>query len=412
MPKTCIICGQRARSKEHIFPAALGGRRKDKGIYCEPHNKGFSPLAAIITDQLKAINALLAVRPDRSGVRAKAFEYKSPTGEQLTIFNGSVKRTNPNQTQSQGKLQVHLTLGGPEGLRSIAYIALTFFAHHFQPYARHAELQPIKDFVLGTAQNEFVWWESVDVVKTLPPNPFEFGHTIVLVTSASTHEATALVSLFQSLHFGVSLGKIEGLADKSVVVFIDPHAEAPDDIKEDKHNSALLKLQKPEPLHAYLEKIVREGAGQHQLQLLLNKIERWKFKNDMLPFLDRLNAARSLAPALFFEEIKGVVEEQANRVYRLMQYVASEFAATQKNNTLMEPCVNLINATIEKDPTTSSGLSPLAEACTANAMGAIINELRTKLSQNEIDMNYLWEVFSAGYGKGIVREAIMSLIRQ
>jgi hypothetical protein len=37
-----------------------------------------------------------------------------------------------------------------------------------------------------------------------------------------------------------------------------------------------------------------------------------------------------------------------------------------QKNTLMEQVVNLINATVEADPTTSSGLSPLAEACTTN----------------------------------------------
>ena len=296
MPKACIICGQRAGSREHIFPAALGGRRTNKGIYCGHHNNGFSPLASIIADQLKPINALLAVRPDHSD-KAEAFQYISPTGEQLTIFNGSVKRTTPTATQSQGRLRIELPLGGHDGLRAIAYIALTFFAHHFSAYARHGKLQSIKDFVLGTAQNQFAWWESADVVNALPPNPFEFGHTIALVTSASTDEATALVSLFQSLTFGVSLGKVDGLAEKSVVVFIDPHADkAPDDIKEDRHDIALLDLRKPEPLHAHLEKIVREGTEPREIQLLFNRIERWKFKNDMLPFLDRLNAARNLPP--------------------------------------------------------------------------------------------------------------------
>jgi hypothetical protein len=42
MPRTCIICGNRAGSAEHIFPAGLGGRRTNRGIYCGPHNNGFS----------------------------------------------------------------------------------------------------------------------------------------------------------------------------------------------------------------------------------------------------------------------------------------------------------------------------------------------------------------------------------
>ena len=95
MPKTCIICGRRAGSREHTFPAALGGRRTNKGIYCGTHNQGFSHLANIITQQLKSINALLVVRPDHED-RAEPFDYTSPEGEPLVIFDGAVKRATPS----------------------------------------------------------------------------------------------------------------------------------------------------------------------------------------------------------------------------------------------------------------------------------------------------------------------------
>jgi hypothetical protein len=218
MPKTCIICGGRAGSREHTFPAALGGRRTNKGIYCGLHNQGFSHLAKIITQQLKSINALLAVRPDHED-SAEPFDYTSPEGEQLVIFDGSVKRATPGTTDNDPHVQ--LNLGGPDGLRSIAYIALTFFAHHFQDYARHSGLDAIKAFLLENGDNTFVWWESPHAAAPLPSNPFPFGHTIALMTSATTQEATAFVSLFQSLNFGIHLGTLSGLTDKSVVVFID-----------------------------------------------------------------------------------------------------------------------------------------------------------------------------------------------
>jgi hypothetical protein len=68
MAKDCVICGKPAGSKEHVFPAALGGRRTNKGIYCGTHNNGYSPLAAALSAQLKAINALLGVRGDHASV--------------------------------------------------------------------------------------------------------------------------------------------------------------------------------------------------------------------------------------------------------------------------------------------------------------------------------------------------------
>jgi hypothetical protein len=58
--KKCIICGGAAGSREHVFPAALGGGRVNKGIYCGTHNNGFSPLAAILSAQLTLLMPSLA----------------------------------------------------------------------------------------------------------------------------------------------------------------------------------------------------------------------------------------------------------------------------------------------------------------------------------------------------------------
>jgi hypothetical protein len=146
MAKTCIICGGRAGSGEPVFPAVLGGRRINNGIYCDTHNQGFSPLASIIGWQLKAMNALLAVRPDHKK-KAEPFKYTSPSGEELVIFNGSVTRSSqPAATDTDAPMRIELKLGGPDGLKAVAYIALTFFAPYFQDQARKQGLQPLKDF--------------------------------------------------------------------------------------------------------------------------------------------------------------------------------------------------------------------------------------------------------------------------
>src|SRR5215204_3086692 len=210
MSRTCIICGNRAGSREHVFPAALGGRRTNKGIYCGRHNNGFSPLAGIIAAQLKLINPLLAVRPDHH-VCAEPFHYTSPEGEELVIFDGVVRRAVPDPSGGDHSHHVRLTLGGADGLRSVAYIALTFFAHHFRKHAPNPGLDALKAFGLRGGHNEFVWWERSESAAAVPPNPFAFGHTIVVMTSAPLHEATAFVSLFQSFHFGLRLGTLSGL---------------------------------------------------------------------------------------------------------------------------------------------------------------------------------------------------------
>jgi hypothetical protein len=321
MAKTCIICGNPAGSREHVFPASLGGRRTNKGIYCGEHNNGFSPLASIVSRQLKPINALLAVRPDHSA-RAEPLDYTSPEGEDLTIFDGVVKRAEPSEGSDEKWLRVQLNLGGLDGLRAVAYIALTFFAHHFQEYARGVELKGIKDFLSNAADNQFVWWENETTLSKIGSNPFLFGHTIVVALSASTRMATVFISLFQSLHFGVQLGQFETAADKSVLIFIDPHADsAPADLKETRYEVPIIDLTKPQPLQLHLEQMVRDGNAEKGLQRLLAEIERWKFDKDMLSVVKRLNAARLTLPHERTAAVEHIVQEQAGRVFRLMRHI-------------------------------------------------------------------------------------------
>lgn len=94
MPRNCIICGEPAGSREHVFPAALGGRRTNKGIYCGHHNHAFSPLAATVAEQLRAINALLSVRPDH-GSTATAIAVNGPRGQALVLSGTKVKLAPP-----------------------------------------------------------------------------------------------------------------------------------------------------------------------------------------------------------------------------------------------------------------------------------------------------------------------------
>lgn len=250
------------------------------------------------------------------------------------------------------------------------------------------------------------------MAATLPPNPFPFGHTIVLMSSATTHEATAFISLFQSLHFGIHLGTLSRLTDKSVVVFIDPQADkAPGDIEEQKNDIVLLTLLKPNPVHAHLESNIREGVGQHSLQELLNKIERWKFDKDMAAVLVRFNAARELPPDRLVGEIATIVEEQTNRVYRLMKYVASEFIAAQNSNSALQPVVRHIKALIERDAAIPSTLTPAAEDCAIRCVLALVKDLCKRLAQRDITMDDLWDVFSSGHGAGIVGEIMFAPFR-
>ena len=94
-----------------------------------------------------------------------------------------------------------LIIGGPEGLRAVGYVALTFLAHHFPSIARQRGLKAFKDFVLGVANTELVWWDFDAPSRDMPKQRFRFGHRVVISLSASRREAYARVSLFSTFNF-------------------------------------------------------------------------------------------------------------------------------------------------------------------------------------------------------------------
>ncbi|HDS6501450.1 TPA: hypothetical protein QH250_000166 [Enterobacter asburiae] len=181
MAKTCIVCGKTAGSGEHVFPASLGGRRINSGIYCSNHDNSYSGLVSEIANQLDFINAHLGVRPDRSKHPKTAYAVHELTGETVSFSVKGWSFTKP-RIISRSKVgeheQVHMgfpdqqsvktfitemeakgykfsplsspiqrpyisnafyhnrTFGGPCGLGAIAYIAQTFFAQEFPEIAR------------------------------------------------------------------------------------------------------------------------------------------------------------------------------------------------------------------------------------------------------------------------------------
>ncbi|MFG1287895.1 hypothetical protein [Xanthobacter versatilis] len=408
MSRTCIICGVVANSGEHVFPAALGGRRINRGIYCDAHNNEFSRHVSVLAPQFSYINALLGIRHDREK-QPRVVTETTTTGDEVVIAKGTVRRAVTSPTSPEETIHLQMVFGGDEFLQAAAYVALTFFAHYFPEEARQSGVTQVKAFVQGRTENTMAWWESAATTASLRPNPFEFGHTIVLTTVGATGIASALVSFFQSLTVGVDLGSIEKPSDRTVVVFIDPHADhPPGDLQVIESKAVELRLQKPEPLHAHLEQMVRGGRGQRLLARLFEKIERWHFRNEMTPVLDRLNAAAPMDRKNRMQEIVGIVEEQVGRVYRLMKFVVDEFAERSKDDEKMMP----VNLALQEQIAIDDGVPrPVAEAAIQRAMIVLVRELDAKLSNGTVDMYYLWDIFSAGPGAALIAEAMLGPVK-
>lgn len=227
--------------------------------------------------------------------------------------------------------------------------------------------------------------------------------------TTATGEAAALVSLFGSLNFGVALGNVEGMSDATVVTFIDPLADSPpDDTKIVREPSVLVTLTKPDPMQAHLESIIRDGIGQKALQQLMQKIEEWKFRKDLGPILVRLNDTRALPPKERSETLAAVIQEQVNRIYRLMRYIADEFAEKQKGHSPVDRLIPHMNAMVKLE---SDGKTPTAELNRGMvaACNAVLHELESKLAAGDVDMEYLWLLFSGGAGAALVGKQMFSL---
>jgi hypothetical protein len=181
MANTCIVCGQPAGSGEHVFPAALGGRRINKNIYCTTHDNGYSSLIADLANQVDVLNAQLGVVPDHSNDVKSVITQDAHTGQELKLSAKESKFTTPrviSQRQEGNGTRMEMAFpdresmnqwlaeqkakgvdvaierkaeektyllsevgfqqrfGGPCGLGAVAYITQTFLAQAFADLAR------------------------------------------------------------------------------------------------------------------------------------------------------------------------------------------------------------------------------------------------------------------------------------
>lgn len=321
-PRDCIICGKPAGSAEHVFPSALGGHRTNTKIYCGDHNKWLGVHVEVLQAQLLAINALLKIQPDRgdpkpvqaqdaSGQRYELLgnevvPIEKPVDEilddlvagklgALRITPGHLRRLKrraeerhikcdfegvERQSEDVGTLNIEMRLGSEDGFRAIAYIALTFVAHHWPEKARGPGLNSLKSMICSgprykgadavpqaSAPSEFVTWCAQE--ETIQPL-LTSDLTHAIATSVNAGELIVYVALYDTFRFKVFLGSCDH-PDATVLTIVDPresHYEK--DWQITYHDSALLSRQRD---HAYLrDQAVGAGQGQIFMDELLEKV--------------------------------------------------------------------------------------------------------------------------------------------
>ena len=158
--------------------------------------------------------------------------------------------------------------GDEEGLRAIAYIAQTFFAHSFPEIARSPELQGIKDHALRNRGGGFASWDFD------PPeaSKFAFGHRIIVGLDEANGTAYARLSFFSTLCFTVILGKVAVEKGCAVVTDVNPLAKAPpDDITVQKMDVAYGAVTKPVNTIG-LSEAISSGRAEALLKQLMARI--------------------------------------------------------------------------------------------------------------------------------------------
>ncbi len=452
--RTCIMCGGRAGSGEHVFPAALGGRRINRGIYCGDHNLGFSPLAAVLAEQLRLINAGLGVRPDRSDT-AVQYEIVDPaTGQAHLLSANSAELARPHVVEDVVKgvgrqlqvrvsddsqlqqwiadqraagLQVHVTrgepgeslslrshpvelkLGGPDGMRAVGYIAMTFLAQYFPAVARDPGLDSFKQFVLGAQVDQRVWWDFAESSQDNPPNSFRFGHRILVGVSAGRQEAYARVSLFSTLDFAIHFGTAAIDVDATVVTDIDPLADrAPDDLHVIRADECLATVDKPVSLTANLQSAIASGQAQKRFELLMERISAFNTERAAQALLPELLAAHSLPPFQRPDRVKSLLKTEAQRVINLMKFVVARLTQELAADPTTAQLATSLKVLVAEDQNSPTGITQATECALGLAIEALAAQVCQDIDVGVLDENRLCSLIGGGLGAAIVGNAVIT----
>jgi hypothetical protein len=459
MDRTCIICGVAANSREHVFPAALGGRRTNKGIYCEKHNGEYSGLADIIANQMRFFNSQLGVVGDHqksTGEVKPVLMVDSATNAEVWLTNNSTSYAEPRILSSgskleggkssvlavnskqelnayvaemkakgieiridsvgestryyAGTLERRLELGGNDtGLRAITYIAQTFLAHTFPELARLPALASVKKYTLTGAGNDFAWWlaptnHGLDAVRK------PFNHQVIVGHNADDNVIYARVSLFGALHYGVALGRAPTAVSRAVVFDIDPLTmHAPHDVQKTVYQEAVGYVLKPKNLTENLSVSIKNGHAKAAIDLLMKNIEdhrRAAVARKWLQELARVQPDTPEAANLFFERL---VSEESGHVLRLLESFKLEFIRSLSATTdeAIPKVIDYMNSSIVRDPSSFDGLTPYGRMLLKASSSALKRRLMEAFVSGQLDQHEMEMFLSGGRGQHAVGTAVL-----
>lgn len=457
-PNDCIYCPSRAGSREHIFPATLGGRRKNKGILCASCNGGFSELDGHLAGQLQVLRGLLGVRPDRRDAPLPAAvphdgksllidgagrpSFKDPitlvdepgeNGERHVQIAFSSERQLQEWCEDQKRrgrtlkgrrtthigrvmepVEIELALGGPETFREVARIAINFLAHRFPVVARAPGLRPLKEYVLGSltpqpGQARPVWFlgEGIEVPAGSPA----FGHQVFIRLDRELGTGYAVVRFFDAVAFVVDLGRIAPTETGAVLFDIDPHAE------HEPHDLFVRGL----PPDAFPATVALPRFGD-ELQARMGDTARLVDLFERIGDRQSRERARLLAAALERVPARGrngmrkavaeALREHEGTIYHLIRAVSSGFSRQFAAQPDMAAHAACLAALVETDVTDPTGLTMGARVAVQLARTVLADAIASELERGPIAPERLLALLEGGEGGALVARLLLDQIEE
>ncbi len=462
MAKPCIICGSTAGSHEHVFPAALGGRRTSKQIYCAAHNQGFGRHVAVLEDQLSILNAPLEIRHDRRE-SAKPFVFSNAEGESYSVLGetfevamppdvGSIERDPDGKTVIKvsnmarfeewrekqrkagwevkvaekgevtqkyfvGEQRIDHTFGGKPFLQAVGYLGLTFFAQYFPEHARQDGLAPFKRFLDANFNHpaeessawvpNAVWWDGRETEPKIGPNPYAFGHTIIVGMSTETQRAYAYVSFFSSLSFGIDLGTVAAPADRAFRVFIDPKSEkaGSDDLRSERFDAFDIDMS---PRDADLADMIQSGTAAEAMNRFGAKVGEYQFQKFTHTIEERVSAWTAEGANNRGAFAVELVNEQAQRMLNLLDRSAKGLHDHFREQSVCSPVIDAaLTGLVKADDSKPGGISAVTSALLQQAKTAIAKAIEQELAGAAPDGEQIALLLYGGRGIAVVTGEVL-----
>lgn len=456
MTRKCIICRQIAGSKEHVFPAALGGRRVNKGIYCRKHNKDFGVHVSALLEALGFLNAHMGVRSDHHDA-PKPFIVQDEYGDRYQLLKDSIEIVPPpplsetpeligkafsrsfssrkqydlwaaeqrklgfivsaEPTGSVQKkyfskpLKISLTFGTDQFKRAVAYVALTYLAHNHPLVARQGSLGKIKSYVKGAAPSvDRVWWINPEVLPHHKDASFKTVHSVSVSVSRESNEASAVVCFFGKLCLAVDLGRVnvpESICITTAINPLEDRAYQNKDVKIYKEVGTSLSIGSAIDGRNYLRGVVG-SASNNPVGEILAVLHHEHLREFITQSIGTLMGSAGLSDFERNRLVGEFVELSGQRIFNLLCYGINELLNAA--NYFPPDLRTLIAESISGDSNMESGISARAASALELAKSKMAEEICRLLVNGQMSEDALRMLFSDGIGVVVVTKPVVDEI--